>query len=66
MIKGDHMKKREIIFIITGYDELIKESGTMINSVVYEVYANSIDEAIEKAKTLYPKSGYHVSRIIEK
>ena len=60
------MKKREIVYIVQAYDKLDETNGVMSNVVVLELYADSIDNAVEKAQKLIHKNGYRVERIIEK
>jgi len=53
------------IFIIQGYEE-IKEDGSLIDVITFEVYAKTEKEAIEKARNYVKKENYRVTRIIEK
>jgi len=53
------------IFIIQGYEQKM-EDGRLIDVVVFEVYAKSEKEAINKAKKYLKKPFYRVSSIIEK
>lgn len=53
------------IFVIQGYERK-REDGTLEEVVVYEVYAKTGKEAIDKAKKYYKKSFYRISQIVEK
>ena len=66
------MNKSRIIytyyFHIQGYEKEIKEeSGAIVyhDVVLFNVYASSYEEAVEKAKLLYPKKGYRLTSINE-
>jgi len=59
------MKKTKMIFFIQGYDAKM-EDGRITEVINFELYANSYDEAVERAKKLYPKNLYRLSGVIEK
>ena len=59
------MKKREIVYVVQGFQSK-DVSGSLYDSCTIEVFANSEEEALTKAKTLIKKEFYRISGAIEK
>lgn len=59
------IKKHELVFVVQAY-EAGQVAGQLNDVCVLELFAESEEKAIEKAKTLATKSFYRVSSIIEK
>jgi hypothetical protein len=53
------------IFVVQGYEQKL-DDGRLTDVVVYEVYAKTEKEAIDKAKKYHKKPFYRVTSVIEK
>ena len=54
------------VFIVQGYEERSQVDQTLTDVCQIEVYADTEEEAIEKAKSYVKKAKYRVSNVIEK
>jgi len=57
--------KKEVVFICQGYEKRF-EDGRLDDTVTYEIYAKTEQEALKKAKKYSKKPFYRVSQVIEK
>lgn len=64
-MNGKAKRKSFLIFVVTGYEERMQD-GTLRDTVVFELIAESSDEAIKRAKKIHKKPFYRISRVIEK
>ena len=56
--------KKDIVWVIQGYEKEVAD-GRLEDVVLFEVYAESEDKAIERAKELIKKKYYRIQRVIE-
>lgn len=55
----------KIIWIIQAYESM-SEQGQIFDTVTLQIYGNSEEEAIKRAKKLVKKKFYRLSEVIEK
>lgn len=60
------MPKRELIFIVQAYLDIVPPDGRLADSCQLELYAENEKEAIERAKKIIKKNHYRVAQVIEK
>lgn len=53
----------KLIFVLQGYEQ--ENGGALADAMVFELYAKSYKEAVVKAKKIYAKPFYRLSRVIE-
>jgi len=58
-------EKRFLVFIIWGYDELIKSTGSVTNYVEFQLIDTNYESALKRAKKIYKKNGYLLKTVIE-
>ena len=59
------IKDSFLVFLVQGYERQL-DDGTIIDTITYEVIAETEKDAIEKAKKIIKKPYYRVSQVIEK
>ena len=64
-MNGKAKVKSFLVFIVVGYEEK-REDGNLADVVTFELIAKTSDEAIKKAKKIFKKPFYRISRVIEK
>lgn len=58
-------KKREIVFVVQAYQERT-DVGELRDITTLELFCDTADQALDRAKKLIKKKFYRVSAIIEK
>ena len=56
---------KKVIYIVQGFETKLAE-GNLVDIATIEVYANTEEEALERARQYVKKSYYRVSHVIEK
>ncbi len=59
------MSKNKLVWIIQGFEEKFAD-GTLRDVVGFELFAETAEKAIERAKKLIKKKEYRIERVIEK
>jgi len=59
------IKKSFLVFVVQGYERKL-DDGTLVDTVVFEVLANTEKNAINKAKKIIKKPFYRISHVYEK